>query len=97
MASAYEVLGVRIGCEDREVRRRYLELVRQFPPDRNPQRFAAIRKAYEQLRDPETRVTAVLFPSQKDDSLVNVIADVMQRLRGARIPPDTLLSLAERR
>ena len=31
--------------EDETIRRRYLELVREFPPERHPTRFAAIRAA----------------------------------------------------
>ena len=37
---------------------RYLELVRQFPPDQAPERFAAVHAAYDALRDPARRLLA---------------------------------------
>ena len=45
MADPYETLGVTRSSSDAEIRRRYLELVRQFPPERDAERFAAIRSA----------------------------------------------------
>ena len=95
MADPYEVLGLEPGSGDGVVRRRYLELVRQYPPDREPERFAAIRKAYDQLRDPVARMESRLFDLEPHDCLEAVVADVRRRLRAARIPTETLLSLAE--
>ena len=40
MSDPYGILGVPPGADEAAIRRRYLELVRQFPPDR--ERFAAI-------------------------------------------------------
>lgn len=97
MADAYEVLGLKAGASEADVRRRYLELVREYPPDREPERFAAVRAAYDQLRDPVERLRARLFSLESDDSLDAILADAKQRLRSVRIPTGTLLSLAERR
>ena len=96
MTDPYETLGLERGCSDAEIRRRYLELVRQHPPDREPDRFAIIREAYDQLRDPVKRLKAKLFPLKTTDSMDAIILDVQNRLRTARIPLETLLSLAER-
>ncbi len=52
MNDPYETLGLTTDAGEAEIRRRYLELVRQFPPDRAPERFTAIHAAYEALRDP---------------------------------------------
>jgi DnaJ-class molecular chaperone len=97
MGNPYEVLGLEPGSSDAEIRRRYLELVRQYPPDREPERFAAIRKAYDQLRDPMVRMESRLFDLEVYESLDAIIAEVRGRLRTARIPTQTLLSLAEQR
>ena len=95
MSDPYEVLGLVPGSDDTEIRRRYLELVRRYPPDRHPQRFAAVREAYEELRDPVARLRGKLFPSKPRETMDAILADVEQRLRTARIPVKTLISLAE--
>jgi DnaJ-class molecular chaperone len=95
MADPYEVLGIEPGSSDAAIRRRYLELVRQFPPDQHPERFAAVRGAYDALRDPVTRLRARLFPAKNDDTVDAVLADVQRRLRTDRISVKTLLSLGE--
>ncbi len=95
MADPYETLGLARSASDDEIRRRYLELVRQFPPEREAERFAAIRQAYDQLRDPVSRLGARLFEIDSGDSWEAVQAEWAHRLRTARIPVDALLSLAE--
>ena len=97
MADPYEVLELPRDSGDAEIRRRYLDLVRRYPPDRDPERFATIRQAYEQLRDPVVRMESRLFDLEPDESLGAIIADVRRRMRTARIPMQTLLSLAEQR
>jgi curved DNA-binding protein CbpA len=96
MADPYETLGLTAPSTDAEIRRRYLELVRQFPPERDAERFATIRRAYDELRDPVSRLSAQLFEIEAGDSWEAVQADWARRLRSARIPVDTLLSLAGR-
>jgi len=61
MTDPFVVLGVDVDAGDEEVKRRYLALVRAFPPDREPQRFQAYRAAYEALRDHRTRLEAKLL------------------------------------
>lgn len=97
MVDAYEVLGLKAGASEAEVRRRYLELVRQHPPDREPERFAAVRAAYDQVRDPVERLRVKLFDLHSHDSIEEILADATQRVRSMRIPTGVLLSLAEQR
>jgi len=95
MSNPYEILGIDPASDDAAIRRRYLELVRRHPPDREPERFAAIRGAYDELRDPVARLRSKLFPLETHDTIDSILADVERRLRTARIPLKTLLSLAE--
>ena len=44
MADPYGVLGLPADADDEVIRRRYLELVRQYTPEQNPEKFAAIRR-----------------------------------------------------
>jgi curved DNA-binding protein CbpA len=91
----WEVLDVAPSVDDAALRQRYLELVRQHPPDQCPEKFAEIRAAYDQLRDPVSRLKRELFESENHDSLESIIAEVRRRVRGARIPAETLLSLGD--
>jgi curved DNA-binding protein CbpA len=96
MTDPYETLGLPTDAGEAEIRRRYLELVREFPPDRAPERFTAIHDAYEALRDPARRLHAMLFQMEtKTDSLEGLAADLRKRLRRVRLPVATLLELAE--
>jgi curved DNA-binding protein CbpA len=95
MSDPYEVLGLASDADGAEIRRRYLELVRQSPPDREPERFAAVRAAYDEVRDPARRLEAQLFGAATSDSLDALAADLRARLAAARLSLDALLSLAD--
>jgi len=96
MSDPYEVLGLTSDAGETEIRQRYLELVRAFPPERAPERFAAIHAAYEALRDPAERLNTQLFAIEiKNDSFEALGADLRRRLRDLRIPVATLLRLAD--
>lgn len=96
MADPYRVLGISTDADEAGLRRRYLELVRRYPPERCPQQFAEIREAYEQLRDPVQRMEKQLFEVHLDETLDDVIADLRRQVHEVRIPTKTLLSLTER-
>lgn len=57
----YDVLGLPRQASETDIKRAYFQLVRQFPPERQPEKFRDIRTAYEQLRDPEHRARIDLF------------------------------------
>lgn len=60
----YDQLGIGPDADDAAVRGAYLEAVKQFPPDRFPERFAAVNQAYETLKNEDSRLQYLLF-SQK--------------------------------
>ncbi len=95
MADPFLILGVSANAGSDEIRRRYLQLVRQHPPDRDPARFAEIRAAYDELSDPVQHLHKLLFDVESVDSIDRVIIDLYARLRQRRIPTDLLLSLAK--
>jgi curved DNA-binding protein CbpA len=57
----FTTLGVDEHAGDEEVKRRYLALVRAFPPDRDPERFQRYRAAFEALSDERARLKATLL------------------------------------
>jgi curved DNA-binding protein CbpA len=61
MPDPFTVLGVDETADDVEIRRRYLALVRDFPPDRAPDRFREYRAAYEALSDERKRLETQLL------------------------------------
>ena len=60
----YEILGVPPDADDDAVRKAYLELVRKFSPDTDPEAFKRISKAYEQLKDEKSRLKYYLFNTE---------------------------------
>ncbi|MBI4819029.1 MAG: DnaJ domain-containing protein [Deltaproteobacteria bacterium] len=49
---AREALGVQPGASASEIKAAYRRMIARFPPDRDAERFGAIRAAYELLADP---------------------------------------------
>jgi curved DNA-binding protein CbpA len=92
MNDAFAVLGLPPDSDDGAIRRRYLELVRQFSPEHHPDRFAAIRAAYESLRDLNTRLRYRLFEAGKNESVEAIIEEITCRTPRRRVSLRTLLS-----
>jgi curved DNA-binding protein CbpA len=96
MEDPYEVLGLPADSDDEAIRRRYLELVRQFPPEHNPEKFAAARAAYDSLRDVSRRLRYRLFEAGKKDSVDAIVQEVSCRSSRRRVSLKTLLGVVLR-
>lgn len=94
MPTPAETLGLDPTADEAAIRKRYLELVRQFPPDRDPERFAEIRNAYDQLRDPLTTLETQIFKPQQCEGLAEILMDLAKESRDERYKTDALLRLA---
>ena len=75
---------------------RYLELVRESPPERNPERFAAVRAAYERLKDLDARVRHRLFEQGKRDGIDELIEEMACRTPRRRYGLQALLQMHQR-
>jgi tetratricopeptide (TPR) repeat protein len=53
--NAYKVLGLRKGCSDAEIKAAWTELIRKYDQEKHTDRFIAVQKSYETLRDPAKR------------------------------------------
>jgi curved DNA-binding protein CbpA len=90
------VLGLPADSDDETIRRRYLELVKQFSPERHPEKFAAIRQAYESLRDLETRLRHRLFEAGRTESIDAILEELASRSPRRRITLQELVSAVEK-
>ncbi len=61
MLNHYLALGLPCSASREEVRRRYLALIRAYPPSREPEYSQRIVVAYEALKDDRSRVETALF------------------------------------
>jgi len=61
MSDPYLVLGVERDADDEAVHAAYLAAVRDCPPERDPERFEAVRRAYERIRTRRDRLAFELF------------------------------------
>ena len=57
----YTVLGLPRTASERDAKRAYFNLVRQFSPEENPEAFKKIRAAYEKLKTAEAKAETDLF------------------------------------
>jgi curved DNA-binding protein CbpA len=92
MADPYAVLGLPPESDDETIRHRYLELVRQFSPEHHPEKFAAVRRAYESLRDLNTRLRHRLFEAGKNESVEAILEEITCRSTRRRVSLKALLS-----
>ena len=73
MDDPYKVLGLAPNAGREEVDRAYRTLVRRYPPELNPERFALIHDAYDRLRSFERTMEEVRkVPEAGLDSLFPV-------------------------
>ncbi len=95
MPTAHETFGVSSTASEAEIRTRYLQLVREFPPDRAPERFAEIRAAYDELRDPAPQLERRVLSLHTNDSLGELQSELRSRLNLAKLPTAAFISLAD--
>jgi hypothetical protein len=77
------------------VRARYLELVREFPPERDPVRFQEIHSAYQSASDPLVLARRLVCPPDDTVRPWSAILD-QQQANPPRLNVDVLLSLGNR-
>ncbi len=93
MIDPHAVLGVPPDASDEAIRKRYLELVRQFSPEHYPDKFAAIRSAYESLKDRNTRLRYRLFEAGRNETLDRIVEEIECRSPRRRLSLQAILNL----
>ena len=65
----YAVLGIERTSDEAAIKRAYFRLVREYPPEREPEKFQELRVAYDQVRTVEARSQTDLFLLQPPPAL----------------------------
>ncbi len=65
--SAYDILNIKDG-DISKVKVNYVQLIREFTPEKSPEKFMQIRKAYEELNTTNTsRYNPVLYKLKEEE------------------------------
>lgn len=81
----YDLLGIAPTADDKTIRSAYLESIKAYPPDREPERFKEIANAYESIKDAKKRLEFYLF--DKDIPITRPIDIVLLQIQRTRKPP----------
>ncbi len=57
----YEILKIPLDADDRIIKQAYLQQVKQYPPEREPEQFKCIKEAYDMIKDEYNRLNYHLF------------------------------------
>jgi curved DNA-binding protein CbpA len=71
----YKVLGVERTATEAEIKQAYFRLIREHPPERDPEGFKHIRAAYEKLRAGGERAETDLFLIEEQYELSRIQKD----------------------
>ncbi|SMD04810.1 DnaJ domain-containing protein [Desulfocicer vacuolatum DSM 3385] len=66
MLKSYLVLGLSLDATDQEIRKKYLQLVKAYSPEKTPETFKEITTAYESIKDQRSRAETELFSALKN-------------------------------
>jgi DnaJ-class molecular chaperone len=78
------MLGLEPGATNEQIRRRYLSLVKENPPENDPQHFQDITKAYENIKDQHARIRHQLFGSRTSSDVEASLGYLVRAARPAR-------------
>lgn len=97
MEEFYQILELEPGVSAGELRTKYLALVREFPPEKAPERFAEIHAAYERITGPMEFLENELLTPVSGETFDAVRDSYDKHLEGRRFSAKTLLELGKER
>lgn len=95
-SNPHHVLGLSSDATEADLRARYLELVKAFPPERDPDKFREIRAAYEAASDPLMLAMMLIEPPDQEEAPAWSEALVNQANNPPRLSTAFLMSLGNR-
>ena len=97
--AAYNLLRVEKSASPEEVRNAYVRLVRRYPPEHFPGKFAELRDAYQKLTLCDDFLTAVVRRVKRSESSLELAAflwgDWKELAYEPNLAPDEIASLLE--
>lgn len=72
----YKILGTRSNISQDRIKEKYIEKLREFPPETYPEEFQDIRRAYETLKDPKKRKQYDMM-RKYGDKIENIMEEAM--------------------
>lgn len=91
MLTHYLILDLPLTADDETIRRRYLEMVKQYTPESDPVMFRRITAAYDAIKDERHRIQSSLFESLEHADWENQLI----KLASARRPKRRRVGLNE--
>jgi curved DNA-binding protein CbpA len=92
LESPYKILGVERTASESEIKQAYFALVREHPPERDPEGFKRIRAAYEKLRTGGERAETDLFLIEEIDAAAPMGKLQRYAIEPPQITPDLIRS-----
>jgi curved DNA-binding protein CbpA len=90
MSNPFDLLGVAETADDDAIKKAYLQQVREHPPERDPDRFQAIRAAFEAIKTRRDRLRYWLFQQETPD-LAELVATALRPGDSRRRPSEAQL------
>lgn len=87
MLKSYLILDLPLDAQDQEIRKKYLQLVKAYSPEKDPVKFQEITNAYESIKDKRSRVETSLFTALKDMEPQNTIRTLAASAKMTRLNP----------
>lgn len=85
MLKSYLVLDLSLDATDQEIRKKYLQLVKAYSPERSPEAFKEITNAYESIKDKRSRAKTELFSAlenmESSETLKALAASIKMKRR----------------
>ena len=81
MQTPYEILAIGIKANDIEIKKAYLQQVKNNPPDRDNEKFQLIHNAYDLIKDEISRLNYELFtlPEANFDNIIDAVLRTEQQ------------------
>jgi curved DNA-binding protein CbpA len=95
MSSPFTVLGVSLSDDDEAIRKRYIELIREFSPEAAPEKFAAIREAFETIGTVHKRANFLIDPGKQGETMDELLEDYERTMPRKRNTLDELIQATE--
>lgn len=92
----YNLLGVVQDADDQTIRKAYLNLVKNFSPEKHPDQFKRITRAFEAIKDQRSRVGSKLMGTHISYPLwTDALEDFLILQREVKVPCPGLKDLVE--